>query len=106
MCSCRWAIEIDGSPCSDAEPIQTRIISEGDSQDVFAPTTIRGTCSRTANLPISFGLHKVRLTVGICPGSDYGNTATGFFSTSRLIVEEIPRRESYLTSVLAACSAL
>ena len=93
QCCIKWSIQIDGSPCSDAEPIETSINSEQLAQDIFAPATITGICSRTADVPISFGAHKVRLLVEICPGfTGYGNTATGFFSTSRLIVEEIPRR--------------
>ncbi len=93
-CCIKWSIHIDGSPCSDAEPIETSIRSGQLAQDIFAPTTITGVCSKTADLPISTGAHKIRLLVERCEGfRDYGNTATGFFSTSRLIVDEIPRRE-------------
>ena len=92
-CCTRWWIEIDGSECSSYEKIETSIISST-AQDIFAPTTISGLCVESGDLPISDGEHQIRLQVGPCDGSRLiTNTASGFFSTSRLIVEEIPTRE-------------
>ena len=92
LCVHRWWLEIDGSPCSNYEDISTSIRSST-AQDIFAPTTITGFCNESALLPISTGSHSIRLMVGNCPGATIVNAAGGFFSTSRLIVEEIPLRE-------------
>lgn len=96
-CCTKWWVEIDGSPCSNYEDLATSIRSS-DAQDIFAPTTITGFCFESAGLPISTGRHNLRLMVGNCPGSTIANGAAGHYSTSRLIVEEIPRRESGLLS--------
>jgi hypothetical protein len=88
----RWWIEIDGSQCDSDTSIETSIRSNN-AQDVFAPTTISGFCSTSGELPISNGQHSIRLVIGSCPGFRIVDAATGFFSNSRLIVEEIPRRE-------------
>lgn len=91
-CCTRWWVEIDGSPCSNNEGIETSIVSST-AQDIFAPTTVTGVCFESGDLPIANGIHQVRLMVGNCPDSGISNAGSGFFSTSRLIVEEIPRRE-------------
>lgn len=87
-CCAQWQIRIDGSECSNFEDIETSITSSS-AQDVFAPTTITGYCLESGGVPINAGTHLLKLVVGGC-GNTFYNTATGFFSTSRLIVEEIP----------------
>ena len=91
-CCTRWWLEVDGSPCDSDASIETSIRSNS-AQDVFAPTSISGFCASSGNLPISEGEHSIRLVNGNCPGSRIVDAGSGFFSTSRLIVEEIPRRE-------------
>lgn len=39
---------------------------------------------------IGAGVHSIRLEVGNCPGSRITDLASGFFSTSRFLVEELP----------------
>lgn len=90
-CCAQWRIEIDGDQCTEYEDITTSITSSS-AQDIFAPTTITGFCSRAGILPILNGNHLIRLTVKGC-GNQFFNTAGGFFSSSRLIVEEIPLRK-------------
>ena len=92
-CCSRWWINIDGSPCSNYEPIETSI-SSTTAVDIFAPTTLTGICFESGDLPLSTGAHQISLVVGNCPGSPFTNAASGLYSTSRLIVEEIPRRKS------------
>lgn len=89
-CCSRWWISIDGSACNYYERIETTIASST-AYDVFVPTTLTGICTISETLPIESGIHLIRLEVGNCPGSQISNTASGFFSTSRLIVEEIPQ---------------
>jgi hypothetical protein len=61
--------------------------------DIFVPTTLTGVCFASGDLPISTGAHQITLMVGNCPNSPFTNAASGFYSTSRLLVEEIPRRK-------------
>lgn len=89
-CCSQWWINIDGSPCSAYENIATSISSAA-AYDIFAPTTLTGVCYESADLAIGQGQHVIELDVGNCPGSRIANSATGLLSTSRLIVEEIPR---------------
>ena len=91
-CCTRWWIEVDGSPCSAYEEIETSIRSST-AQDISAPTTISGLCFESGDLPLASGSRQIRLMVGNCPGSFISNAGIGFFSTSRLIVDEIPRRK-------------
>ena len=91
-CCSRWWINIDGSECSNYESIETSIRSST-AVDIFVPTTLTGVCYESGDLPISTGAHQITLMVGNCPGSPFTNAASGLFSTSRLIVEEIPRRK-------------
>lgn len=93
-CCSQWWINIDGSPCSAYENIATSISSAA-AYDIFAPTTLTGVCYESADLAIGQGQHVIELDVGNCPGSRIANSATGLLSTSRLIVEEIPRRECH-----------
>ena len=93
-CCSKWWIEIDGSPCSKFEDISTSITSNF-AQDIFAPTTISGFCAESGSLQIGVGDRQVRLLVGECPGFGFTNTGSGFYSTSRLIVEELPFSEYY-----------
>ena len=91
-CCTRWWIEVDGAPCSNFEKIETSITSST-AQDIFAPTTITGLCFESGDLPVADGDHQVRLLVGTCVGFPITNSGSGFFSSSRLIVEELPRCE-------------
>ena len=92
-CCVRWWFSIDGSPCSNFENIETSI-SSSVAYDIFAPTTLTGMCNESQGLPLSMGLHNIQLLVGNCLGAAISNAASGFFSGSRMIVEEIPARES------------
>ena len=94
-CCSRWWINIDGSECSNYESIETSIASST-PVDIFVPTTLTGVCYESGDLPISTGFHQITLMVGNCPGSPFTNAASGLYSTSRLIVEEIPRRKYVL----------
>ncbi len=91
-CCARWWITIDGSPCSNYEEITTSI-SSSSAYDIFAPTTISGICYQSAGLPIFAGNHTIKLEVGPCSGSRISNAGSGFFSSSRLIVDELPTRK-------------
>ena len=92
-CCSRWWIEVDGAECD--ESVETSI-SSSRAYNIFAPTTLTGVCAKSGDLVISNGLHSIRLMVGSCPGFGVSNTASGFHSTSRFIVDEIPRREYIL----------
>lgn len=88
-CCVRWWFNVDGSPCSSYEHIETTI-SSSVAYDIFAPTTLTGVCNASEGLPLSSGQHNIQLQVGNCVGAGISNAASGFFSGSRLIVEEIP----------------
>ena len=94
-CCARWWLTIDGSVCTSYEEIVTSIASSS-AYDIFAPTTLTGVCVESGDTPLWSGNITISLHVGNCEGSQVSNTATGFFSTSRFIIEEIPLRESSL----------
>jgi len=97
-CCSRWWIEIDGSPCSKYEDISTSITSNV-AQDIFAPTTISGFCAESGELGIGDGDKQIRLLVGACPGYGFTNTGSGQYSTSRMIVDELPLCELSVLSL-------
>ena len=100
-CCSQWWINIDGSPCTEYENITTSIASAL-AYDIFNPTTLTGVCLRTSDLPIAMGDHVIELDVGNCPGSRIADSATGVLSTSRLIVEEIPKREWFMSADISS----
>ena len=67
----------------------TSIYSTNDF-DIFDPTTVSGICYEAGGVPIGARQHLVTFAVGNCDGSFIADAATGFLSTSRLIVEELP----------------
>ena len=93
-CCSRWWIEIDGSQCSDYERIETSITSNS-ALDIAIPTTLTGYCIKSGNIPLSYGNHQIKVVVGHCPNTRIVNSGSGFFSSSRLIVEEVPTRKKY-----------
>ena len=56
-------------------------------------STLTGVCSEVGNIPIFVGYHNIKLEVGPCPGHFISDTASGYFSTSRVIIEEVPLGE-------------
>jgi hypothetical protein len=88
-CCAQWWFSVDGSRCTSFEDITTAIFSLS-AVDMFAPTTLTGVCNQVGGVAIIQGPHNIKLEVGNCPGSGISNTASGFFSTSRIIVEEVP----------------
>ena len=85
-------VKIDGEDCTGFEKIMTSIYSATDF-DVFEPTTVSGICYEAGGIPIEAQQHLVTFEVGNCEGSRIADAATGFLSTSRLIVEELPHCE-------------
>jgi len=47
------------------------------------------------------GKHTIRLEVSNCPGYPIADLATGFFSTSRFIIQELPSAQSPLPPLIA-----
>lgn len=94
-CCAQWWISIDGSRCTNFEDITTSIFSTSAAIDRFAPTTISGVCLQSGGVSILEGDHNIKLEVGNCPGFLITNTASGFFSTSRMIVEEVPMANNF-----------
>ena len=90
-CCSRWWVLIDGATCTFYANIETTIVS-ATGFDIFFPTTMTGICFLADDLPIEPGQRHIRVEVGNCVNSPYSNTASAFFSTSRLLVEEIPQR--------------
>eukprot|EP00731_Ephydatia_muelleri_P009476 Em0005g62a len=88
-CCTQWVVKIDGEDCTGFEKIMTSIYSATDF-DVFEPTTVSGICYEAGGIPIEAQQHLVTFEVGNCEGSRIADAATGFLSTSRLIVEELP----------------
>ena len=116
VCCAEWWFSVDGGRCTSFEDITTSIFSE-DAVDMSAPTTLTGgwspfplplpcpfflsnyvstltgVCSEVGNIPIFVGYHNIKLEVGPCPGHFISDTASGYFSTSRVIIEEVPLGE-------------
>ena len=91
-CCAKWWVTINGGECTGYENILTSI-SSNSAADVFSPTTVTGVCHEASSLPIAAGRHVIKLEVGNCDLYRITNTASGFYSSSRFIVEEVPRRE-------------
>ena len=91
-CCAKWWFTIDGSACTAFEDIYTSIASSV-AYDIFFPTTLTGVCFASSGLPLGAGKHFIALQVGNCDNSRIANSATGFGSSSRIIVEELPRGE-------------
>ena len=51
-------------------------------------------CTATLIHSTGAGSHTIRLEVSNCPGSPISDLATGFFSTSRFIIQELPSAQS------------
>lgn len=88
-CCTQWVVKINGDDCTGYEKIMTSIYSTNDF-DIFDPTTVSGICYEAGGVPIGARQHLVTFAVGNCDGSFIADAATGFLSTSRLIVEELP----------------
>lgn len=89
-CCAKWWFTIDGSGCTKPEDIYTSI-SSSNALNIFLPTTLTGVCFATLGLPLQKGQRRIKLMVGNCDNSRITDLATGFESSSRIIVEEIPR---------------
>ncbi|XP_065888407.1 uncharacterized protein [Dysidea avara] len=88
-CCARWFVTIDGSECSLPANIEmTLYVNVG--FNIFFPTTITGVCSESGRAPLGAGMHSIRLEVSNCDGSRIADLASGFFSTSRFLIEELP----------------
>ena len=91
-CCTQWVLKVNGDDCTGFEKIMTSIISTTDF-DIFAPTTVSGICYEAGGVPIGARQHLITFEVSQCDGSQIADAATGYLSTSRLIVEELPHCE-------------
>lgn len=93
-CCAKWWFTVDGSACTNPEDIYTSI-SSSSALNIFLPTTLTGVCFAAQRLPLQRGLRRINLVVGNCDNSRIADLATGFDSSSRIIVEEMPRGVYY-----------
>ncbi len=87
-CCKRWFITFNGAECSGPLPIDAAIWIRNADEDNRRPGAIEGYCDN-----IHKGKIRVGINIGNCPGYGDSNGNTGWFTASRLIIEEVPRSQ-------------
>ena len=92
-CCTRWYFTIDGKECAKPGAIDAVAYTwhaDGTGTDLHHNRLIEGFCSDNTDGPIKKGDIKIGFWIGTCGGYGVTDGYTGWNSTSRIIVEEVP----------------
>ena len=89
----RWFFKFNGNECSGPMTIEAVVHngwpSSAGNPELLHHRSFEGYCE---NIPQ--GTVRVELWVGSCPSGSLGNAVTGWNSVSRIMIEEVARRQS------------
>lgn len=89
-CCKRWYFTFNGTECSGPLPIDGIVyMGSGKSQNLHRVNNIEGHCNN-----IHKGKVHVGFWVGNCPGYASVDAYTGWYSVSRIFIEEVPKPQS------------
>ncbi len=92
-CCKRWYFTVNGSECAKPGQIEGVLythILQGSTTDLHHHHHIEGFCTENAAGPIKAGSLKIVFATANCAGYSDNDGYTGWNSTSRIIVEEVP----------------
>ncbi|XP_028406113.1 collagen triple helix repeat-containing protein 1-like isoform X2 [Dendronephthya gigantea] len=82
-CCRRWFLTINGQECRNPATIDTSIYATG-AVNRHSPKTLDGFCNEIPRGQVTVGI-----SIGTCPGAKAGDAYTGWYSVSRIIIEEV-----------------